>query len=72
MTTQEDLDDLYTLPEVARLLGIRNLSVKEAIDRGALHPARKMGGDKRGVWIITRGAVARYLAAKEGLRRSTR
>lgn len=65
----DNLDDLVDVATAAQILGMRHLSVVNAINRGAIWPARKLGG-RRGIWITTRDALARFQARKDANRRA--
>ena len=67
VTSQEELEDVLSAVEAADIMGVRTVSVTRAILRGAISPAKRVGGDRRGLWITTRAAVARFQARKDAL-----
>jgi len=65
-----DLDDVVDVPTAAAILGIRSDSCMGLLVRGSISPSRRFGGPRRGFWITTRDAVARYQAVKDTRRRA--
>ena len=68
MSTFEILEELVSLEEAARLIGVTAHALQVAAGRRTLR-ARRMGPPNRGLWVTTREEVARYHAENHERRR---